>query len=402
MLGLLKSVKNQDDIRLTILSFSNKTSVPQTVCDGAISYCILPAEKSLDPSVARLRTILSQEQYDVIHVFGSEYQNALAVAKAAVDINQIGKVLLHVQGLISMCAPHFAKGVPPSWARLKTLRDILKGGSISAQKKDIIRRGHDELAALSLISQVGGRTEWDKACIAQMNPSAVYCHHGEILRDSFYEGHSWSPDACRKHTIFVSQGSYPLKGLHYLLEALPTVVSRFPDVKLTVAGEAPLKMESGVKALLKRSGYGQYLMHLIRKYHIEDRIEFSGPLNEIQMRDMYLRSHVFVSSSNIENSPNSLGEAMILGMPCISSFVGGVPDMLEHGKEGFLYPRDEPNMLAHYLIRFFSDSELCMAMGTRARTRAMKTHDRERITQELLKTYRDLSKASISSCTKVQ
>lgn len=72
----------------------------------------------------------------------------------------------------------------------------------------------------------------------------------------------------------------------------------------------------------------------------------------------YLASSVFVSVSTIENSPNSVGEAMLFGCPVVSSCVGGVLDMLEHGQEGFLYQASAPYMLAWYVGCVFRDDGL--------------------------------------------
>ena len=100
-------------------------------------------------------------------------------------------------------------------------------------------------------------------------------------------------------------------------------------------------------------------MGLIKKYSLQNNIIFTGILNEKEMKQKFLESHIFVSSSAIENSPNSVGEAMVLGIPIISSYVGGVPDMIEHKKEGYLYQPDAPYMLAHYIDLLFSDDDTC-------------------------------------------
>ena len=93
------------------------------------------------------------------------------------------------------------------------------------------------------------------------------------------------------------------------------------------------------------------------------------------MKSMYMKANVFVSASSIENSPNSLGEAMLLGVPCVSSRVGGVHNLMEHGKEGYVYPADEIYMLAYYICDLFGDYKKACEFGKRARHHAMKTHD---------------------------
>lgn len=80
---------------------------------------------------------------------------------------------------------------------------------------------------------------------------------------------------------------------------------------------------------------------------------FTGILSEEKMIEQYLKSNVFVLPSVIENSSNSLGEAMLLGMPCVATNTGGTMDILEHKKEGFLYPYTEPAMCADYISRYF-------------------------------------------------
>ena len=62
-------------------------------------------------------------------------------------------------------------------------------------------------------------------------------------------------------------------------------------------------------------------MDLIDKYDLFENIVFCGSLDENSMRDQYLRSHVFISASTIENSPNSVGEAMLLGVPVVTNVV---------------------------------------------------------------------------------
>ena len=121
-------------------------------------------------------------------------------------------------------------------------------------------------------------------------------------------------------------------------------------------------------------------------------------LDEKQMCERYLKSNVFVSSSSIENAPTSLGEAMILGVPCVASDVGGVTDLLQHKEEGFVYQPDTPYMLAHYVCEIFADDELALQFSKRARMHAIKTHNKEENTKRMMEIYREITGRTVENC----
>lgn len=192
-------------------------------------------------------------------------------------------------------------------------------------------------------------------------------------------------------SIFVSQGNYPIKGLHYLLEAMPRVLKKFPLAHIFVAGDE-ITRASTWKERLKLSGYGLYLRELIGRYHLERAVTFLGRLDEEQMLGRFLGSHVFVSPSSIENSPNSVGEAMLVGMPVISSDVGGVSSMLRSGEEGLLYPAGDTDALTERLCYVFDKNNRAEVekLGRKARMRALKTHDAQTNYRRLLEIYHEI------------
>jgi glycosyltransferase involved in cell wall biosynthesis len=100
------------------------------------------------------------------------------------------------------------------------------------------------------------------------------------------------------------------------------------------------------------------------------------------------KSHVFAISSYIENSPNSLCEAMLVGMPCAASYAGGIPSLVEEGKTGLFFPPGDAAVLAGKIRQIFLDDDLAVRLGSQARLEAMKRHSPEQVVNQLLTAYR--------------
>ena len=195
----------------------------------------------------------------------------------------------------------------------------------------------------------------------------------------------WDFKKCNKYTIFLSQASYPIKGLHQLLKAMPLILRQYPETHIRVAGEDITESKT-INEKLRLSGYGLYIKRLIKKLGLNGKVEFIGSLNAEQMKNEYLRSNVFVCPSSIENSPNSLCEAQILGVPCVASYVGGVADMMS-GNEENLYRFEDVSTLASKVCQIFtkSNSNVCQ-MSKRAYVR----HNIDLNTQRLLEIYQKI------------
>jgi len=297
----------------------------------------------------------------------------------------LDKTIVNIQGLCYIYEKHYNADLPNKVVNNFTLRDLLKWDNITLQKKKFLKRGKYEIEALKLAKNVIGRTDWDKACTLQINPSLKYFHCNETLRSSFYEK-KWEYENCEKHSIFVSQASYPIKGFHKMIEALTIIVKQFPDVKVYTTGKDLLNLS--FKDKLKLNSYQRYLIKLIKKNNLQNNIQFLGFLDETQMCDRYLKSNCFVSCSAIENSPNSVGEATLLGVPTVSSDVGGVKNLLMHNEEGYVYPFNESYMLAYYVGEIFKNNDLIQSMSKNARLHAKEIYDKENNINTLIKIYK--------------
>lgn len=85
-------------------------------------------------------------------------------------------------------------------------------------------------------SNIIGRTTWDRAYAYFIAPKSRYYFCNENLRSVFYEGIQWEYEKCNKFQIVISQASYPIKGLHKIIEAVALLRDEFPDIKVKVGG----------------------------------------------------------------------------------------------------------------------------------------------------------------------
>ena len=358
--------------------------------DGRCSYAPVPetpAHIYRTELVEEFRQQLRTFQPDVIHSWGVEYHHALAMVNAAEREGMLPHMAASIQGLCCRIAPHYTDGLPASALRSRTIRDIMRHDSILAQQKQYTQRGELEIEALRKLTHVIGRTDWDQANALNINPNITYHHCDETLRDVFYTD-QWAYSRCRKHRIFASSCAYPVKGFHILLEALAIVRKEYPDAEVTVTGR-PFDA-ADLKSRMRRNGYEKYLSCLVKRNKLENAVHFLGHLSAQDMKQAYLDANVFVLSSTMENSPNALGEAMLLGLPCVAAEVGGVSSLIG-SQEGILCAPVNPAAMAEGICRVFSMEDQAEAMGAAARNRARKTHDPEQNMKDLMDIYRLLS-----------
>ena len=366
MYSSLKNLQKFDDLEFAVATVYNGREFVSRLI-GNTTYYLLPIGNKNNqrylPHLEPLWHRVNQEfKPDIIHIHGTEYTQGLAYIRACGNKG----VVVSIQGLVSVCERYYLAGISPKEIRRSiTFRDIIKQDNIFQQQRKFHKREIYETEYLQSVNHVIGRTSWDKTHIWAVNPKTQYHFCNETLRDEFYR-HEWNYAICEKHSIFISQALYPIKGLHQVLKAMPIIRREYPDVKLYVSGGSVTNAK-----WYRMTGYGQYLKKVIRKLNLADVVHFTGILTEKEMCSRFLKSNVFVCSSSIENSPNSLGEAQLLGVPCIASYIGGVPDMMQNN-ELCMYRFEETEMLAEKVCTIFSQGSEANVMS---RTIAAERHN---------------------------
>ncbi len=368
------------------------------LCYGFWEDTIHP-EKYAPTLEAELKAIVEEFKPDVVHCFGTEYAHTLAITRVC----DKSKVLIGMQGLCKLYAERYLADLPQRVINRVTFRDWLKKDSILQQEQKFVERGRREVEAIKNTGHVTGRTWIDKDFATRTNQDVTYHFMNETLRSNFYEG-AWDVKTCEKHSIFLSQGDYPIKGLHYMLKAMPAILKVYPDAKVYVAGNSIANYKT-LKEKIKISSYGKYIYELIKKNKLQDKVIFLGRMNAGEMKEQFLKSHLFVCPSVIENSPNSLGEAMLLGMPCVTARSGGISSIFEDGEDGIAYPaygasvyekeadkeQAQANRLAQAVLQMWGEEEKIPKYTQNAAKHARITHDGRTNYERLLEIYSSIA-----------
>ncbi len=363
---------------------------------GKIRYAVLPSSDGEFNHDTKLHLHINEElsvfQPDVIDVHGIEFFLCKSLLETRTNI----PIVATLQGLTCEIHKHYLSGIPV-WELLRnrTLRDNLMLDGIIERKYRYKRRGRNEIEVLQKLQNVLGRTEWDRAVSTSINPNICYFTCNRILRDEFYSA-QWNLGRIDRHSLFMTQAHYPIKGLHILLKALMLLVGDFPKIKLYVAGKDLLSRKS-LREKLAFSGYQRYIERLIKQYRLGDNIVFTGRLQAEEIVNRLQRTHVFVLPSMIENSPNALAEAQMVGVPSVAALVGGVGDYIQDGITGMLYNSNEPIMLAAKIRKIFVDDDLAVKLSTNGKGVAIKRHDKVTNFEQLTYAYETIIISQLNS-----
>jgi len=386
--GAMTAVKQSGHELAVCTTEPSTTRTGRYEIDGVVYY--ITARTEVEIMRKEFRKILADEQPDVVHIYGTEFEHSWAMAQEA----DREHTLVTIQGSLEYLKKAAFAGIPEKICRdnllHKLLRRLKKGGiSMELQKISFAERAVAECQTLRRAKYINGGSQWGNTVGWSINPEAVSLSCGLLLRDNFYTEPCWEYDACEPHTIY-ALFTYPIKGFHKLLDALPMILSRYPDAKIIAVGSKLINRRYGKlkNAVMNRAqDYQWYIQKKIEQLDLADHIDFIGYLSESEVAGRLRKANVFISPSALENQSTALGEAMMLGVPCVASCVGAMQEMIDHGRDGFLYPFNEPYLLADYICRIFESRELAEQFSREGRKHAQKTYNKEENCRKLLEMY---------------
>jgi len=374
--SLLEQLRQTRGIQVEVAAADPRFPDEQFEADG-VRYIVV-GQRSWQPyytaqkgDLDKCVELVRERKPDLVHIHGSERFFGLMAARKLIDVPSV----ISLQGFLGPCLAAFGGALSPRqlW-RSQRLIELASGRGLFWRYRELAVAARQEREILSGVQAFMGRTEWDHAVLRSHNPTADYYHVGELLRRQFRET-CWDLARAERHTVIFTYAGEPRRGVEVILEALRTVRREIPDVRLRLGGE-----------IGNRRGYDRFLRQLIASCP-SDAIELMGYLDGDTMAKRLCDSHVFVHPAFVENSPNSLCEAMQAGLPCIASYAGGIPSLVESGRTGLLFPPGDAAMLARAILRIFRDDDLAQRLGRAARAAASERHAPQRVVSDLLDAY---------------
>lgn len=331
------------------------------------------------------KTMLDEEKPDLIQVWGTEFTHGLC----ALRVSQGIPAVLYMQGYLGSIARHYLAGITDKELRQSiTFRDVTKKDSIRQQQKKYFLSTRKEKEMFQLAGSVICENDWCEDSIKAVVPN-VSVYRCPLSVNHVFTRYTWNIKNVEKHSIICTASGYPLKGLHMVLRAVSLLKEEYPDVKLYVPGTKMIS-DGSLQWILRKRGYTKYIERLVKELNIEKHIVWLGPMSQAKLAEQYSQTRVFVLSSSIENHSSSLKEAMMVGTPSIASFVGGVPEYVHHGRNGFLYRFEEYEIMAGYIKKLFEEDELAVKVSKAGRTDMLKLHSNMNVFDTMVEIYKDI------------
>ena len=389
MFDLANGLANKPDIELAIATTYSGNSFRKEIVNGKVYYMMPGGGKSLllydKKLIPYWKNIEEEFKPDIVHLHGTEYKHGLVYMDTFPDKN----FLLTIQGIMGPITREYWAGLGlRDLLRTLNMKELSRGKSLFADKYLAYTRSKSEKAIIKRVKYLTGRSDWDKAMLAEINPSAQYFRCNYNLRSEFYETTKWCVNDVERYTIYGSTAlQTPYKGGESLIKAIAIVKQKYPQVKAKALTPGSKNGEFVVK-----TGFSKLVKHWLDKYDLWDNFEFIPSQSSAGVIETMKKCHCCVVPSAIENASSTLREAMHLGVPSIAAFRGGMTHLIDDKLNGFFFDYPEYPVLAMRIMELFESDDLCQSISQEAIKKAEVWHDRVANVESMYNVYKIMNK----------
>lgn len=354
------NLTQQEGVNITVVSYNVRLAQDEELMRDGVRYIYLkvPADKwdLLTGYSRRIRRVsdylraMDTSHFDLLHIHGTEQQYPAMAAQL-----KLPKVA-SAQGFVTEYYKHLPRRLEyrhASWAVAS----------------------YYEKRYAPTVGHYIGRTHWDKAIIRKLSPRATVHHNWELMRPPFYQAFA-PPAANPDPALLYVGGLVDLKGIREALQTLSLLREHRP-FRLIVTG----------------FGNADALRELIRSMKLTnlptDAVEHRGMLTGEQLWATYAEAFCLLHPSYIDNSPNSVCEAQLAGLPVVASDVGGLASLIEPGQTGLLTSLD-PADIARQVRRLYDSVDLRQTVAAQARALSLDRFDAQHITHQTRLIYENV------------
>ncbi|ARK09625.1 glycosyltransferase family 4 protein [Fibrella sp. ES10-3-2-2] len=361
MTALAANLVAQEGINITVVSYNPHIEQDDEVTRDGVRYIYLK---------------VPDDKWDLLTGYKRRIKRVSDYLRERVGSNELGTFdLLHIHGT--------EQQYPVMAADLKLPKVVSAQGFVTEYYRYLPNRPDYRHASWAVASYYEkryapsvrhyiGRTHWDKAIIHKLNPGAVIHHNWELMRPVFYQPIA-PPSAQSPNAMLFVGGLHDIKGIREALRALSLIRQTLP-LRLIVTG-------FGTKPALVE------LIATLGLTNIpDDAVEHRGMLTGEQLWAAYADAFCLLHPSYIDNSPNSVCEAQLAGLPVVASDVGGVASLVENDKTGLLTTL-EPANIAAAVSRLWTDVPLRQRLAQEARAVSLDRFDARHITHHTRSIY---------------
>ena len=351
---LTQHLKNYPDVELTILTGSGNIDDEIEVSEEEALKVIRVKTPTwwIDMltlqsyRIKKIRAHLKKiyRDYDLIHIHGTEHQYHVAARNLKIPM------VLSIQGILI----EYVKCLP-----IREVRLLLSWSIGSFYEKNYLQS----------IDHFICRTWWDKKAVNKLNSKAIIHHNWEMIRHSFFQDNF----STKKENVLFMGGCFVLKGFQEMIQAFDLVKKEL-DIKLIILG-----------------GFDISFIHkAVHKYRLENLnvsdFDIRGFQDENGIVRAFKDSYCLVHPTHIDNSPNTVCEAQVSGLPVIASDVGGVSSLIEDRKTGLLTSLD-PKQIAEKIIELHHNDGLWHHISKESRKVARERHNYKTILENTISIY---------------
>ena len=180
------------------------------------------------------------------------------------------------------------------------------------------------------------------------------------------------------------------KGISFALKAIAGILATGRQLTYTIVGDGVLRSE---------------LLQMIKELGIGKEVRMVGWKTHDEVIGLMRKSHILIAPSittadgDQEGIPNAIKEAMALGMPVISTTHSGIPELVEHGVEGFLVPEKDVDALADSLMYLTDNQDIWPVFGQKGRKQIETNYNIHKLNDSLVEVYRQLIEGNSSICS---